>query len=136
MKRRARASRQRNLDSAGAGPRAGVFGPYSRPCHPLRRNFRQDGRKLLRGAPQVRVSLKTSDRVDVDDRNALGTNTIVLDKDEVRFREARALGKTLALRHELEASPGYTGCIRGAQQGRRSRESKKRPRRLNRRKVS
>ena len=44
-----------------------------------------------------------------------GTNTIVLDKDEVRFREARALGKTLALRHELEASPGYTGCIRGAQ---------------------
>ena len=44
-----------------------------------------------------------------------GTNTIVLDKDEVRFREARALGKTLALRHELEASPA-TRAASGAQQ--------------------
>ena len=51
-----------------------------------------------------------------------GTNTIVLDKDEVRFREARALGKTLALRHELEASRA-TRAASGARSapGRRSR---------------
>lgn len=44
-----------------------------------------------------------------------GNRSVVLDRDEERYREGKGLEKKMALLQETSSLPGYTGCIRGAQ---------------------